>query len=66
MKYTDEQIDSFLNAMGVKLLPYQRELFNKMVRTDKVYMTITMPPRVGYYDYIFAARVLETILKGEK
>ena len=34
MKYTDEQIDTFLNTMGVKLLPYQREMFKKCVNHD--------------------------------
>ena len=34
MKYTDEQIDLFLNSMGVELLPGQRELFEKIVNND--------------------------------
>lgn len=35
MKYTDEQIDAFINAVGVELMPYQRELFKKRVNHQK-------------------------------
>ena len=35
MKYTDEQIDTFLDSMGVKLLSGQRELFKKCVNHQK-------------------------------
>ena len=35
MKYTDEQIDTFLAAQEIKLLPGQRELFKKCVNHQK-------------------------------
>lgn len=34
MKYTDEQIDLFLDKMGVELLPGQREMFKRIVNEE--------------------------------
>ena len=46
MKYTDEQIDIFLDAMGIKMMSCQRDLFKSLVNTeDRQY--ILMPPRSG-------------------
>lgn len=35
MKYTDEQIDEFLNRMNVKFLPYQKELFKRLANGER-------------------------------
>lgn len=46
MKYTDEQIDEFLNRMNVKFLPYQKELFKRLANGEKI--CISIPPRLGH------------------
>lgn len=62
MKYTDEQIDTFLETMGVELLPCQRELFKKYINNDgPIY--ITMPPRVGWTDYLHLREMMKIILE---
>lgn len=45
MKYTDEQIDEFLNRMNVKFLPYQKEIFKRLANGEKI--CISIPPRLG-------------------
>lgn len=45
-KYTDEQIDAFLEKVGIELLPFQRELFKSLVNTEEG-RYILMPPRYG-------------------
>lgn len=57
MKYSDEQIDLFLDMMGVELLPYQKEIFKKLVNMDKpVYLA--MPTRVGFCEYGYLREML--------
>lgn len=64
-KYTDEQLDSFLNVMNVELLPYQRKFVEKCLESDgKVY--ITMPPRVGFGEYGYLREMLSVVLGEHK
>ena len=63
-KYTDEQIDSFLNCMDIELLPYQREFFKKSLEHDKVY--IVMPPNIGRTDMSMLMEVAKAIVGGKR
>lgn len=45
-KYTDEQIDAFLEKLRIELFPFQRELFKSLVNTEER-RYILMPPRYG-------------------
>lgn len=60
----NEQIGLYLERLGVKLLPSQRKLFEKIVDEDKVY--ITMPPRIGYTNALYMMGILNTILKEKE
>lgn len=65
MKHESDKLDALLYAMNMKLLPYQRKFVEKCLESDgKVY--ITMPPRVGWSDYMFMMRMLELVLQGER
>lgn len=64
-KYTGEKIDQYLACLGINLLPSQRQLFEKAVNTDKIY--ITFPPHAGRTHAKHMMECLELILeRGEE
>lgn len=59
----EKQIDEFLNLCGVKLLPFQREIFNQTINNNKIY--ICYPPNNGRTYFRMLSYMMAELLKGE-
>ena len=63
-KYTDEQIDAFLDGLGIELFPYQREMFRLMINSDKPLYYI--PARKNYELNFMSALMYKFYMESEK
>lgn len=59
----EKQIDEFLNLCGVKLLPFQREIFNQTINNNKIYICYQPNNRRTYFRML--SYMMAELLKGE-
>ncbi len=57
-----DKVDVFLAAAGINLLPYQRLIFEEMLKKKECY--ICMPPNVGRTDFRMLQACMD-VLYGE-
>lgn len=66
MKYTDEYLDEFLKQMNVNFLPWQKELFKRLVNEPGKTICVSIPPRMGRGYFLEHLPMLMKIIKGEE
>lgn len=60
-----EKLDAFLHVTGINLLPYQRLIFEEMLKKKECY--ICMPPNVGRTDFRMLQACMEVLYReGEE
>ena len=59
----DEKLDEFLRLNGIKLLPFEKELFKQITDRGEIY--ICYPPYSGRTYFRILHYVMTRLLKGE-
>ena len=59
----DEKLDEFLRLNGIKLLPFEKELFKQIADRGEIY--ICYPPYSGRTYFRILHYVMTRLLKGE-
>lgn len=60
MERTDEQIDMFLDFIGIELLSYQREMLRHYLKSDRN-LILPYPPRARYADLMIQMQIFNEL-----